>query len=326
MIGIHRIVRDSAALALLALGLPSPLLAQTVRGVVLDLDGTPLGGAEVLLATRTATTNADGEFRVDQVAPGRYNLTVRLIGYHPGRTRVEVSATDPVNLEIRLVRAPTVLPPVIVEGRRIGLYGVVGDTAFRPLAGAQVQLLGEGGGATRTDSLGRFAFSDADGGDYLVRVSLAGHRERRFSVRVEPGRGREVTVTLVPADRRYRAPGRGELWALRDLDQRLAWSFDRFVLSREELARFGSISLCDIPEIRSTAGIEPIGIVDGWRTFHNICSVRADEVELVEWGSDLCREPTGTAAAMFRTECTRLRTRTGARVRGPGYVLVWQVW
>jgi len=46
----------------------------TVSGAVVDDDGQPVAGATVTLGSRTATTDADGRYHFDDVAPGTYTI------------------------------------------------------------------------------------------------------------------------------------------------------------------------------------------------------------------------------------------------------------
>jgi len=48
------------------------------------------------------------------------------------------------------------LKAIVVRGRRSGVLGTVADVYDRPIAGAEVVVLG-GAAATTTDSLGRFS-------------------------------------------------------------------------------------------------------------------------------------------------------------------------
>jgi hypothetical protein len=258
---------------------------QTVRGLVVGPDRNPLAGAEILFGGRSVVTGDQGSFRVDGVPIGEYQLTVRMIGYRPFRGRLTVGTVNPDHV-ITLSPDPALsLPPIIVEGRRVGLYGLVADSSFRPAPGARVRLIGPGGGDTRTDSAGRFAFPHSGGGEYLVRVSLAAHQERRFSVTLEADRGREVTIRLPRADPDYREARGRELWALEDLGRRLRRKPPGNIMTREELSRYGTMSLCAIPQIKPMVGTRAWGYLDGWHSYFNACRWRADQAELVEWGS-----------------------------------------
>ncbi len=82
----------AVALALLAV---SPALwAQTsagIQGTIVGASNTPLVGVQVLLngerGTKTAVTDANGVYRIPDLAPGNYELIATLQGYAPGEIR-----------------------------------------------------------------------------------------------------------------------------------------------------------------------------------------------------------------------------------------------
>lgn len=89
--GTHRIVFFILALVLAAAG---PALAQgeasaVVTGVISDAQGGVLPGATVTLrnvesgTTRTVVTEADGQYRIAGLQPGRYSLRAELDGFAP---------------------------------------------------------------------------------------------------------------------------------------------------------------------------------------------------------------------------------------------------
>ena len=60
-------------------------------------------------------TNADGRYRFDGVAPGRYRVQLRRIGFRPTLSDpVQVAAGETVQVELRVASEPLVLPPVTV--------------------------------------------------------------------------------------------------------------------------------------------------------------------------------------------------------------------
>lgn len=77
------------------LSLTSSLFSQTsiLKGEVFDLeDGSPLIGATVRINYNNlgATTNFDGEFKIDNVKAGKYTLSVSYIGYLEKKIDIEV--------------------------------------------------------------------------------------------------------------------------------------------------------------------------------------------------------------------------------------------
>jgi hypothetical protein len=116
------------------------------------------------------------------------------------------------------VPLPYVLRPVVTTVARGGLSGVVGDTAFNALGGAEVRVLGHDA-HTITDSTGSF-YIPIKAGSYLVAVKDAGFADRLVSVIVPTDSGERIRVTLAPPTRR---PTVREVHNFDDLGQRLAW-------------------------------------------------------------------------------------------------------
>jgi len=291
-----------AAWALVLIGaLAAPLTAQrplqSVRGVVRDTAGAPLPGADVLLGTRKAVTNELGVFRIDSMPVGQYALTIRMVGYEPVRSVVAVVAAEPTEVEYFMLPAPFLLDPVIVEGNRTGIWGVVGDTAYLAAHGATVQVLGTRGGTMQTDSMGRFGFPEADRGPYMVRVTMPGYAERLFLVELERGEGRELSVMLTPG----RPAGNRAEWAMTALEETLVWGEPRLRLTRSELARYGTLSLCDLPRIAQLDGRRDLTVIlNGTtivRTF-SLCSWRIDEIDLIQFREQRTRGPGGSSRSI----------------------------
>jgi hypothetical protein len=224
---------------------------QSIRGIVRDSGGSLLSDAEVLVGSRRTATNAQGAFRIDSLRPGQYDITIRLIGFSAVRSRLTVVAAEPTVVEYTLASAPRLLPVIVVEGRRTGIYGTVGDTAYRAAVGARVVLGGSRGGEVLTDSMGRFAFPNATGGSYMLRVTFPGYTERRFLVELKPGEGRELAVMMMPTTRAQWTLDPG---AITDLGQRLAVNLRREHLTPDDLERYTSLGLCDLPRIKLEVG------------------------------------------------------------------------
>src|SRR5713226_4741436 len=125
----------------------------------------------------TAITGADGSFRIENVAPGRYRLFVERTGYqeidkHHRRTEGRVlSLTAGQELKDLIIRLQAA---AVVQGR-------VTDEDGDPMPEAQVAVLRqsfvagrsrwEQAGAERTNDLGEYRIAGLAGGSYLVSVT-----------------------------------------------------------------------------------------------------------------------------------------------------------
>jgi hypothetical protein len=87
-------------------------------------DKTPLIGATVVITNRTndititgATTDVEGKFRIEKVAPGKYTLKVQYLGYSTFRRPVEIEDAA-VNVgTLTLIQESTALGEVQIIGR-----------------------------------------------------------------------------------------------------------------------------------------------------------------------------------------------------------------
>jgi hypothetical protein len=310
-----------------------PLAAQgmtyTIRGRVLDLEGAAIQGVELILEDPrlSVLTGADGGFLIEGVPSGRRKLTARRIGFLPVNPVVLVPQGPRDSLRIYMIPLPQQLAPIDVTVERKGIYGVVGDTGYHALPGTLVEVLG-GRIADTTDERGRFAFPDLRDGQYMLRFSQVGYYGRLLTVDLYK-KGRDFSVILDE----YR---KGRDWvnsleanaALADLSVRLATEFRRFRMTREELTRYGSAALCDIPKIRSVLGREPHIILRGsvWYRNASLCGWNADQLDMLEWGVDPCREAWRSVADVLGLGCGATRGQSIMMRRSDqnrGYVVLW---
>ncbi len=260
-------------------------VAQGVVVTVLNEHGQPVEGVAGQVGDLLATSGSDGLMFFLGLEPGRYQLTLRISGYHPDLRNVVVTDGSPVRLTVRLNSASRAQRPVVSAGTSPGLRGLVTDAQMQPIRGAEVHLLGRRGGVLSTDSAGGFHALDAEG-THMVRVVAAGFRESRFSVTIPDGdAGLEALVPLLPANASYTGTSNAEQLLLRQLGRRLSATRPQPRLTREELAGYGFRSLCELPQVaarmRRAGGAELSGWEDGERLI-NVCAVRANEAELVE--------------------------------------------
>lgn len=138
-----------------------------LRGRVTNAEGAGVAGATVqILEGPSTTTNAEGNYELNGLAPGERSVRVSKDGYQTvTRTGVVIHAGEPTVLDVRLERVPT-------TGR---LVGVVRDAVtHEAIAGAVVKVL-EGPQAT-TGPAGGFELSGVAPGLRTVQVTREGYR------------------------------------------------------------------------------------------------------------------------------------------------------
>lgn len=187
-----------------------------------------------------AFTDGEGKFRFDKLGRGEYTVRARKIGYAPQVRSVTVEDDGGVGM-FDLLQLHRTLPPVVVNAVRGGLGGVVGDTSYRALAGAEVRLM-EQGFLVTTDSSGYFHF-DVGPGQYYVSVSREGYHERTLAVRIPKDSGRRVTVFLEEGKTTARSAHNVD-----DFRERLAWRLPTksSLYSHDDLVDMGVVWVGDV--------------------------------------------------------------------------------
>jgi protocatechuate 3,4-dioxygenase beta subunit len=164
----------------------NPSSPATVEGIVFKDPGSePVKKAVIELIAEnqsaggnyTAVTNADGIFRIEQIAPGRYHLFAERTGYVEGTRRGNhgqgriltlAAGQDLKDIQIRLAAAATVT-------------GRVTDEDGDPLENAEVSVLRrtfvsgrarwQQIGSERTNDLGEYRISSLPSGNYYISVN-----------------------------------------------------------------------------------------------------------------------------------------------------------
>lgn len=218
---------------------PAQTPARVVRGTVRDsASGRPLSGAAVELAGASlhATTRSDqqGGFQFARLAAGRYQVTVREIGYTQASREIDVSERD-ATIAIRMVPTSQRLDTVRVNANVTAVYGIVGTTVgLHPVSGADVQVIGSQQRAT-TDSAGRFFVALKKGGSYFVRVRHDGFTDQFSPVDMPNDHAVETFILL---DSGTVATGTDALWD--ELDERLRWEGQHGALiPGDQITRWG---------------------------------------------------------------------------------------
>lgn len=181
---------------------------RTISGRVVDRNGSPVTGAEVLLGsgalagrlldsearwgTRNLRTGADGTFRFGELTPGEtYVVAAKKEGLAP----VLVD-------EVRAVSEASEPPLELVLEPGSAVFGVVLDPRGRPLEGVDVQLVRETSEGSRTSQSisgsmksradGDWRFEDVPAGRFVVRAPLAQASRPADGESVELEEGREL--------------------------------------------------------------------------------------------------------------------------------------
>jgi len=104
---------------------PAPLFAQNplggLRGTIQDSTGARIAGASISVSnaekslTRAAQSDAQGEFRVEDLLPGAYQLTASVGGFAAARAKVIVAVSSVREITITL-RPKSVSEKVVVDG------------------------------------------------------------------------------------------------------------------------------------------------------------------------------------------------------------------
>jgi hypothetical protein len=264
---------------------PKPAGPKTLVGIVTDTIGNPVDSVELVISSlkRHGMSASDGTFRFDDIKPGAYQVLARRLGYYPQVQSATVDDKGGV-VSFSIVQGFRALPPVVVSAARGGLSGVIGDTAYDIVEGAQIAVIASDH-RVLSDSMGRF-FLDLKPGKYMVNVTRPGYRSRLVSVTIPNDSGRRMTVWLTPANRGQNAR---DAFAYDALAQRLETRNPVFsnIFTREDinhlgiqdgsqLARVGSNSQFGPPDDRCEA------IIDGGPRTLPLWAIDAADIEAME--------------------------------------------
>jgi iron complex outermembrane receptor protein len=113
----------------------------TLRGVVQDAGGVPVGAAQVRLVElhRDHVSHEDGRFTFDRLPPGRYTLSVVRIGYRPHTRTLELGAGETVDVRVTLEAAAIQLAPRVVTGTLTERAGEDVLSVTSAVAGAKLE-------------------------------------------------------------------------------------------------------------------------------------------------------------------------------------------
>ena len=261
--------------------------ARKMAGVVRDTTGFPVDGVEITIASsqRRAMTVGNGAFQFENLAPGTYEVRARKLGYAPQVRTIVVDSAGGAGA-FAMMPIPIALLPVISSAERGGLSGVVGDTAFHPLPGAEVHLVGHSAW-TMTDSTGAF-YMPVRPGNYTVSISQPGFDFKIIGVIVPPDSGRRITAYLSP---QAHPPSVREVHNLEDFATRMAWRTiqNSKVFTRAELEAKGIEWVTDAVQMGSGwvadgrhLDHDCVAIRNGGPAYISLESLMVEEIETIE--------------------------------------------
>jgi outer membrane receptor protein involved in Fe transport len=102
----------------------------TVVGIVTDDTGAPIPGVTVV-ATReqaepsVSVTGIEGEFRLENLAPGKYDIETVLDGFQPVRTQVKLVTGQKLDVAFKMVPAFGETVEVVAEAARTGEVAIL---------------------------------------------------------------------------------------------------------------------------------------------------------------------------------------------------------
>lgn len=161
----------------------------------MDTSHLELDNVEVFIREpkRHARSAANGRFHLDSLPPGNYPLIVRRIGYEIAMQTITVTDSGGI-ARFCLIPDVQALQPMITSSFRGGLSGVVGDTTYAMVPGAEIRVMGAGLHAI-SDSAGAFHIP-LEKGTYAVVVSKKPYGQQLFSVTIPKDSGRNIAVWL----------------------------------------------------------------------------------------------------------------------------------
>ena len=146
-----------------------------ISGTVRDsISGAPIGGVTVAIAGQamTGTTDANGLYLINGVAPGAVILKASKTGYFDASGQASVLAGQTLNFSPRLVPDTAGGSGGVADCRILGTVTKAADGT--PLAAAAVTLSGANTGAATTDANGAYVLTGLISGEVHISISRAG--------------------------------------------------------------------------------------------------------------------------------------------------------
>ena len=154
---------------------PASSTTAVISGTVRDsAGGAPLVGVTIAITgqSMTGTTDANGLYLINGVAPGAITLKASKTGYFDASGQANVMAGQTLNFSPSLIPGATGGPGGSADCRILGIVTKAADGT--PISAATVTLSGANIGTATTDSTGAYVFTGLTSGDTRISVSQSG--------------------------------------------------------------------------------------------------------------------------------------------------------
>lgn len=154
---------------------PASSTTAVISGTVRDsASGSPLAGVTISITGQamTGTTDANGLYLINGVAPGAITLKASRTGYFDATGQANVQAGQTVNFSPSLVLSTAGGPGGTADCRILGTVTKAADGT--PVAAATVTVSGANTGTATTDASGAYVLTGLVSGDTRISVSLSG--------------------------------------------------------------------------------------------------------------------------------------------------------
>lgn len=151
------------------------LFSQTIiRGEVLNNQGVPLLGANVLItpSNQFAITNSNGDFEIKDVAPGNYTIAITFLGAKNYKDELEVGTND-ISISIVMEDDPLNLQNVVVTGNFEPRLQLESSTSVTTLESKKIQQIIPRGTADLLQAIPG-TFTDPSAGEVFTKVYTRG--------------------------------------------------------------------------------------------------------------------------------------------------------
>lgn len=154
-----------------------------VTGTVVNSGGSPISGAKITGAGQSTTTDASGNYSLNNLPSGSVTLTASASGFANGTATVTVAAGT-----------TTTAPAITLTSNSGAVTGTVKNSSGTAIVGASVSY---GGGTTTTNTSGVYTLSNVPVGTIQLAVSASGYASQTQNVTITGGTTTTANFTLV---------------------------------------------------------------------------------------------------------------------------------